>query len=224
MAVSSIGIGTSVSEILEEAKSSLSDTTSAEELNEKLQAAYEEKYKEYLESLQTGTSTSSTKSAYTALSQEGEDVSDALKVMQEALAGGDTETIATAVSDFASCYNSLLSGLSSASSAECTALMKQFQSYFSENEDVLEAAGISISSSGKLSVDSEVLASADLSEVTELFASGSTLSSNIDKLSASVVSVATLKISGYNALQTLYGNSGELTSKNLTATLLDILG
>ena len=218
MGVRSIGTGSLVNDLLD--TSSITEEEELEDLEEKLKEAYAEKQKEYVESLKTGTSSSGT-AAYTALSDSAESVGDAFDAIRQAVGRSDAAAIEEAVTGFVSSYNAMLSGLKTVSGAECNAMLKQFAAYAEEHKEELSAIGISVASSGKLSVDAEALATADPEAVEALFGSGAGFASKVRKVSDSAVSVASLKTSGYNALQLLYGNSGTLNKKNMTASILD---
>ena len=219
MAVRSVG-ATANTLLGNTTSTSTSSTTDLEELQEELEESYKKKYEEMLQQLQSN-STDTTTKTYSTMSSSAEDVGDALSVIQAAVESGDTATAISNISDFVTSYNSMLASMSSAGGAENNAMITQFKKYFSENEEALKSVGITASSSGVLSLDTETLASADADSLSAVFGTDNELTEQISKLSDTVMQVASLKISGYNSLQTMYGNSGTLNSKNLVASILD---
>lgn len=228
MAVRSISTGSVTNSLVSsdsstnvDSSTSVDSSTDVEKLQEQLEAAYQEKYASLLQQLQTTTSSDSGTSTYTAMSTAAEDVSDHLNSIQSLLTTGDTDSAISEISDFVTSYNSMLANMSSSGGAESSALISQFKAYFSENEDALSAVGITMSKSGVLTLDTETLAATDSDSLKAVFGTENTLVSDVSKLSDTVKQVASLKISGYNSLQTLYGNSGTLNQSNLCASILD---
>ncbi len=192
-----------------------------EEINSKL----EEEYAEAVKNAASGSSsTTSTATLYANLTESAQDTNDLLETLKEAADSGDTDSIRQALSDFATSYNSLMTYLKSTGSTECTAIISAMTTYLKNNEDALNAAGITISSStGKLTIDSDTLASADMTDLAEVFSSSSSTMKEMRKLATSALSVASMKSSHYEAISSLYDGSGSINSQTLTKTFLDMM-
>ncbi|MCR4842085.1 MAG: hypothetical protein K5840_02360 [Eubacterium sp.] len=222
MSITSVSSADTLSTI----KSYLEDSSSTssadiEELEEKLEEAYAKAAQEAATS--SSSTTSSATKLYANLSASAENTQDLIETLQEAAESGDSTAIAAALSDFATSYNSMVGYLKDVGSAECVAMIGAFTSYFSDNEDALESIGITFSSSGKITVDSEALAAADSEEVAKLLGSSSSLMQNMKKMTDATVEVATLKVSADQALSTLYGSAGVINEYTLTASFLDMM-
>ena len=207
------GISSSYSDLINQ---TTSQAASTEEAEKALKQAYNEKIKEMMSG--SGSSASET-TLYKTVSSAAENASDALCKVKAAIKSGSGA--AAAISSFATSYNAMLSAMSSVSGVEEKAILKQFQSYLSDNKEKLSAIGITFSSDGKLSVDEDTLGSADTENLSKVFGSSSAFMTKMTKLTSSVISVATLKTSGANAITTLYGKSGSYSSESLNTSLLN---
>ena len=220
MSVSSISSSDALSTLSSYLSSSSSLTDEEiEEINEKM----EEEYAQAVKEAASGSSSSSTSALYANLTESAQDTNDLLNKLKEAADSNDPDTIRETISEFATSYNSLLTYLKSTGSTECSAIISAMTTYLKDNEDALNAAGITISSSGKLTIDSETLESADTTALAEIFSSSSTTMKELSKLSASALSVASMKSSHYEALSSLYDGSGSINTHTLTRTFLDMM-
>ena len=195
-----------------------------EEIEEAKKKMEEDYAKALKESASGSSSSTSTSALYANLTESAQDTNDLLAALKEAADSKDPETIKKAITEFSSSYNSLLTYLKNAGTTECSAIVSAMTGFLKENEDALNAAGITINkNTGKLTIDSDALEEADTTKLSEIFSSSSSTMKEMAKLTSSALSVASMKSSHYEALSSLYNGSGNINTHTLTRTFLDMM-
>ena len=201
--------------------SNISSDDDLQEVEEKLKEAYKKKAQELAAKAQ-GTSTESEKTTlYKNLEQVSSDVSDNIAVLQNSLSSGNRESITENLTNFLSAYNAMVSYLSDVGTPECNAMLRSMKAEWESYETELKSIGISMQSSGTLTLDAETFEAAELDDIKNAYQQSDGWLSKVEKLSGAATKVASLKTSGYNALQVLYGNAGTFNESNLVASILD---
>ncbi len=221
MAVTTVNASSDVSSIISSLKSK-SDLSSEDikKAEETLKEEYEKKAAQMKAAALSGSSSASTSSVYTALESSASNVSDGLRSIQEALSKGDLSSAREGITSFVSAYNTMLSNLSKAGSAECSAMLKAFRKYAKDNEELLSTAGVTINGE-KLSLDADALDEADEEALEKAFGASSPFATEVSKLSASAVTVASMRTSSLNALGTTYGGSATYLQAKMSQSVLD---
>ncbi len=223
MSITSVSSDSTLSSISRYLSSNTSMTNEdIEALEEKLEEAYAQKAKEAASS--GSSSADSTATLYTNMTSASEDTKKLIKELASSIENGGSDSIQEKISEFVTSYNSMISYLKKAGTAECSAMINAFAGYFRARQDDLSAVGITINSStGKLTVDADKLSLADTETLSSLFGSSSSMMSSVEKLTESSVTVASMKASAHKALSTLYGDSGQINEYTLTQSFLDMM-
>lgn len=125
---------------------------------------------------------------------------------------------------FVESYNNLAESTDKASSAELSRIEKKLQKFVKANKDELEELGISISSSGKLSLKEDTLLSCKPKKIGKIFSSDNDFTKTTAKYATSISRIIkNLALSGNTAgkktVETL--SSLPVTPSTMTATKID---
>lgn len=114
----------------------------------------------------------------------------------------DKNNLIKNIKSFVTDFNEVYSGLADIGGAANTAFKKALDSIVSTNKTALREIGITVSSSGELSIDEKTLSGADFGKVKELFAKDGGFAG---KISAKMGTIETAAVNSLTTLSKLYG-------------------
>ena len=165
---------------------------------------YQQKMKEVLgydtsSSSKVASSASNLNSVISSLSNESlwnEDSSDYSK-----------DKVYDTVNNFVSAYNTLITNINTVGSTIENTYKTKLDKLVTDNKEALAAVGITVDDNGKLSVDTDKLKSADMSELKKMLGSESELMKGIKEQSGSVNNIVSEALSIQKSLSGLYNSS-----------------
>lgn len=114
----------------------------------------------------------------------------------------DQNSLLRDIRDFVSDFNEVYSDLTAIGGASNTAFKKTLDSIISSNKAALKEIGITVSSSGELTIDEKALTEADFDKVKALFAKEGSFA---DKISAKMETIEGAASNSLTTLGKLYG-------------------
>lgn len=160
------------------------------------------------------------------VSQELKDSTEKLSATGEkslfakAMESGNTKDVVSTVSSLVEQYNQTLKQLSTSNDAIGKLYKQELVGICEENKDALEDIGIRQNKDGSLSIDENVLGSADVDTLKKIFGKDSVLTSRLGAVSSYISRYADANIES-SASQ--YGSDGSYTS-NISASKYNFWG
>ena len=111
------------------------------------------------------------------------------------------------VNNFVSAYNTLITNINTVGSTIENTYKTKLDKLVTDNKEALAAVGITVDDNGKLSVDTDKLKSADMSELKKMLGSESELMKGIKEQSGSVNNIVSEALSIQKSLSGLYNSS-----------------
>ena len=111
------------------------------------------------------------------------------------------------VNNFVSAYNTLITNINTVGSTIENTNKTKLDKLVTDNKEALAAVGITVDDNGKLSVDTDKLKSADMSELKKMLGSESELMKGIKEQSGSVNNIVSEALSIQKSLSGLYNSS-----------------
>lgn len=167
-------------------------TSTSASLTQTKQLAKYEQVEKYANSIQTNID-SMLKIGKTTYTED-----DAGKKAQES----DRNHLNKYINNFVSDYNEVYSDLGDLGGAANTAFMKALDNIVSANKTALKEIGITVSTSGELTIDEKTLEAADFDKVKALFAKDGGFA---DKVGAKMESIESAAVNSLTTLSKLYG-------------------
>ena len=118
---------------------------------------------------------------------------------------GDTSDICKEVEKLAENYNSVMDALSKSSDGLNTFYLKSLKGLADKNKSELESVGISLDKNGRLSVDKDKLAAADIEELKKVFGEEGSFAPGVSFISSRVADNARAEA---ESISSLYGSNG----------------
>ena len=167
---------------------------------------------------------------FTALKKAAEEVRERSKKLQDILekdienmteeeAAKYRASVEEKITDFVNGYNSLIRSLNKESSGANGTYLKQLKEYFGRSSKLLGEMGIKADSEGILSVDKELLAAADLTDLKTAFAGKSSFAGKISARAEDIIANAQTNLGILNKSL----NAGNYTYNRTSSAIYDIL-
>lgn len=157
---------------------------------------------------------------------EARNSADALKTSADVLAATGnksvfnqgTDAIVKAVKNFAEDYNAMLTSASKLDNTSALGTATSMVSLTKMNEKMLNKVGITIGENNKLTVNEEVLKSADVNDLKSIFNGSASYSSMVSLKARTISNTAALAA---NMSAGIYGKNGYYTTQAVSGLLFD---
>lgn len=119
--------------------------------------------------------------------------------------------VTSGVKDFVDSYNNMISSASNSSASNVSNTVKHLTNYAKVNERLLKQVGITIESDNKLSVNTDTLEKADMSNLKNVFQGSSSFSGRASTFASSIYKNAVFDSSS------LYSSAGTISALNMSS-------